>query len=73
MIRRWHAVGAALILGAHLCAHFAVEAIHEAVVEVSISPLMHLTEHSVARALDGPVPGGRAGVDFHAHHRAEVR
>lgn len=69
MIRRWHAVGAALILGAHLLSHFAVEAIHEAIVEVSISPLMHLTEHSVAKAMDAPAPPA----NFHAHHHLEAR
>jgi hypothetical protein len=44
-----HVIAAAGI-AAHVAAHVAGEAWHEALLEISISPIMHFVEHHVGRA-----------------------
>lgn len=67
-MRAWHAAAAATILAAHVAGHLVVEAFHEMMLEVSISPVMHYVEHIVgkAEALE------ERPVNFHAHHRREA-
>lgn len=64
-------------IAAHVAAHLAGEAWHEALLEVAISPIMHVVEHHVGRAeaSAGIVPEAKAEIDpriFRAHHRSEV-
>jgi hypothetical protein len=52
----------ALGVAAHVAAHIAGEAWHEALLEISISPVMHFVEHHVGRA------EAVAGIVPEAHH-----
>ena len=68
---------AAIGVAAHVSAHLAAEAWHEALLEISISPVMHFVEHHVGRAEAeaGIVPeASQPAVNpniFKAHHRSE--
>jgi hypothetical protein len=69
-----HAI-AAIGVAAHVAVHLAGEAWHEALLEIAISPVMHLVEHHVgkAEAHAGIVPEATpAPIDpriFRAHHQ----
>ena len=70
-----HAI-AAIGIAAHVGAHVAGEAWHEALIEIAIAPIMHVVEHHVGRAEAnaGIVPEAKpeAPIDpriFRAHHR----
>jgi multisubunit Na+/H+ antiporter MnhG subunit len=70
--------GVAILAAAHIAAHVAGEAWHEALIEIAIAPIMHVVEHHVGRAEAnaGIVPEAKpeAPIDpriFRAHHRSE--
>jgi len=71
-----HAV-AAIGLTIHVAGHLVAEAWHEAILEVAISPIMHLVEHHVGRAEAAagmiaeaaPIAEAPKAPCFKAHHR----
>jgi hypothetical protein len=68
-------IGVTGILLGHLCGHLVVEAFHECMIEVSISPVMHYVEHLVGKAEALEETKSVAVIDpaiFRAHHRKEV-
>lgn len=69
-----HAV-AAVGVAFHVAAHVAGEAWHEAILEIAISPVMHLVEHHVGRAeaeagiIEEATKPAMPDPRFRAHHR----
>jgi hypothetical protein len=78
-LKRIAHAGTAILVAGHIAAHLAGEAMHEGLIEIAISPIMHFVEHHVGRAEAEagiieeakPAPVAIDPRIFRAHHRVE--